>query len=280
MARIRMIKPEFWDDEKLSSVSRDARLTFIGMWNNADDYAVVKGHHLWLKNNIFPYDEIKQSDFQKWLCELENIRVIIPFESDGEKYYYIKNFLKHQTINRPSQVKNPTPPDNINECSLNTHGVLTSQIKLNKEEIKLKEREGNTPDGGLPSQKPKIQKTKYLDSVFLTDQEYKKLQEAMGQKNLDTGIEQLDYSISVKGGKYKDHYKTILNWNKRGFLKQNGGDTNATGNGSFRKQIRTERDAINAAADDEADIINRERAERIAREAARISANGQPTTDA
>lgn len=142
MARIRMIKPEFWDDEKLSSVSRDARLTFIGMWNNADDYAVVKGHHLWLKNNIFPYDEIKQSDFQKWLYELENIRVIIPFESDGEKYYYIKNFLKHQTINRPSQVKNPTPPDNINEGSLNTHGVLTSQIKL--KEIKLKEKEINT----------------------------------------------------------------------------------------------------------------------------------------
>jgi hypothetical protein len=64
-------------------------------------------------------------------------------------------------------------------------------------------------------------KTKYLDSVFLTESEYKKLQEVLGQKSLDDAIEKLDYSITVKGGKYKDHYKTILNWNKRGFLNNN-----------------------------------------------------------
>ena len=46
--------------------------------------------------------------------------------------------------------------------------------------------------------------------------------EVLGQKNLELGIEQLDYSITVKDGKYKDHYKTILNWNKRGFLKDSG----------------------------------------------------------
>lgn len=141
MARIRMIKPEFWDDEKLSSVSRDARLTFVGMWNNSDDYAVVKGHPAWLKNNIFPYDDIKITEFQKWLGELEGIGVIRAFEHNGEKFYHIKNFLKHQTINRPSPSKNPTPPTTINEDSLNTHGGLTPQIKL--KEIKLNKKEIN-----------------------------------------------------------------------------------------------------------------------------------------
>jgi uncharacterized phage protein (TIGR02220 family) len=146
MARIRMIKPEFWDDEKLSSISRDARLTFIGMWNNSDDYAVVKGHASWLKNNIFPYDDIKLSEFQKWLLELENIKVILPFEHSGEKYYYIKNFQKHQTINRPSQVKNPQPQDNIIDDSLNTHGVVTDEIKLNEVESKLNKVEVESKD--------------------------------------------------------------------------------------------------------------------------------------
>lgn len=56
MARSRMIKPEFWDDEKLASISRDARLTFIGLWNHSDDFAVVKGHASWLKNKIFSYN--------------------------------------------------------------------------------------------------------------------------------------------------------------------------------------------------------------------------------
>jgi len=59
MARIRTIKPEFWDDEKLSLVSRDARLTFIGMWTFSDDYGVVKGASVWLKSKIFPYDNIQ-----------------------------------------------------------------------------------------------------------------------------------------------------------------------------------------------------------------------------
>jgi hypothetical protein len=74
----------------------------------------------------------------------------------------------------------------------------------------------------------KNKKVKYIDSVLLTESEYKKLQEVLGQKSLDEAIEKLDYSITVKGGKYKDHYKTILNWNKRGFL-----NNSAEGEGSI-----------------------------------------------
>lgn len=69
-----------------------------------------------------------------------------------------------------------------------------------------------------------VHKIKYLDSVMLSETEYKKLQEVMGQKNLENGIEQLDYSITVKGGKYKNHYKVLLNWLKRGFISGSNGD--------------------------------------------------------
>ena len=133
MARTRSIKPEFWDDEKLTSVSRDARLTFIGMWNHSDDYAVVKGHPLWLKNKIFPYDEIKPAEFQRWLQELENINCIIPYEANGEKYYYIRTFGKHQTINRPSQVKNPPPPHTLIEDSVSITGALSAETETETE---------------------------------------------------------------------------------------------------------------------------------------------------
>jgi hypothetical protein len=89
MARSRMIKPEFWDDEKLARVSRDARLTFIGLWNHSDDYAVVKGHAGWLKNHIFPYeDNLTVGEFKGWLDELVMVNAIIPFEHNGEAYYY------------------------------------------------------------------------------------------------------------------------------------------------------------------------------------------------
>ncbi len=120
MSRIRTIKPEFWDDEKLSTIKRDARLLFIALWTFSDDYGVVKGNTTWLKNKIFPYDDIRQSEFNSWIEDLHRIRVIIPFNANGEQYFYIRTFKAHQKIDRPSKTqKNPDPPSNIIEMSDN-----------------------------------------------------------------------------------------------------------------------------------------------------------------
>jgi hypothetical protein len=137
MARTRMIKPEFWSDEKLAALSLQARLIYIGLWNLSDDYGIVKGHPSWLKNSVLPYDDVSPSQFESWLAELERIRRIIPFISDGEKFYSISNFQKHQTINRPSQTRNPDPPAFILEDSLSAHGALTDETETERErEIK------------------------------------------------------------------------------------------------------------------------------------------------
>jgi hypothetical protein len=71
----------------------------------------VKGHPAWLKNRIFPYDEIPLDIFEGWLAELAAIRVIVPFLHNGERYCHIRNFRRHQTINRPSGIRNPAPPE-------------------------------------------------------------------------------------------------------------------------------------------------------------------------
>jgi len=147
-----MIKPEFWDDEVLAqSTSRDTRLTFIGMWTHADDYGVVKGNAVWLKSKIFPYDEIKPETFMKWLTELEKGKWITPFVEAGAKYYYIHAFTKHQTINRPSQVKNPTPPDTLTEDSLSTHDILTDET-----ETEVKPKPKPKDKGEVPKIPPQI----------------------------------------------------------------------------------------------------------------------------
>ena len=48
-------------------------------------------------------------------------------------------------------------------------------------------------------------------NVFLTDEEYNKIQE----KGLTYLIEELSGYIESKGKKYKSHYATILNWSRR-----------------------------------------------------------------
>jgi hypothetical protein len=113
MARTRSIKPEFWSDEKLARVSRDARLTFIGLWNTSDDYGITKGHPAWLKSQIFPYDEIKIKEFESWLKELENTNRIIRYEVNDEIYYLITHFSDHQKVDHPSKISNPKPPSDI-----------------------------------------------------------------------------------------------------------------------------------------------------------------------
>jgi hypothetical protein len=114
MARSRVIRPEFWSDEKLASVSRESRLAFAGMWGTSDDYGVTKGNASWLKSQIFPYDDdLKINKFQEWLIELEQLRRIVPFNHDGEKYYYIPRFMEHQKVDKPSKTRNPTPPLDI-----------------------------------------------------------------------------------------------------------------------------------------------------------------------
>jgi len=125
MPRIRTVKPDFWDDEKLALISREARLTYIGLWTYSDDHGVVKGHPKWLKEKIYPYDELDIKTFESWLAELENLKRILPFDANGERYYFIPKFLKHQKIDRPSKTTpNPSPPQGLAEDSLNIRRAL------------------------------------------------------------------------------------------------------------------------------------------------------------
>ena len=71
MARSRLIKPSFWSDEKLTKISRDARLFFIGLWNFADDYGVLFNSNRTLLGNIFPFDKnVSEHHIEKWKKEL------------------------------------------------------------------------------------------------------------------------------------------------------------------------------------------------------------------
>jgi len=184
MARSRILKPEFWSDEKLALVPREARLTFAGLWTCSDDYGVTKGHPAWLKAQIFPYDvDLTVAEFQKWLAELERIGVIDPFMADGESFFFIRNFADHQKVDRPSKMRNPPCPRDIlagpsrvsreplatgsRECSDETETeteteteIQTTTAAADEDRPPLEEREqgdesdSQAPDAGRRQPKP------------------------------------------------------------------------------------------------------------------------------
>jgi hypothetical protein len=108
MARIRSIKPDFWDDEKIGQISRDARLLFIGLWNHADDEGRMRANSRYVKSKVFPYDDDVQVD--GLLAEIACLRMIVLYTVDGQDYLWISNFRKHQRIDRPQPSTLPPPP--------------------------------------------------------------------------------------------------------------------------------------------------------------------------
>lgn len=108
MARIRTIKPDFWTDEKMGRLKRDARLMFIGLLNLADDSGILKALPAYIKGQLFPYDEeLRVKEVESWLESLVKARILIPFTYQDEGYYMIRTFRSHQKIDKPTKSKIP-----------------------------------------------------------------------------------------------------------------------------------------------------------------------------
>jgi hypothetical protein len=127
MARIRSIKPKFWDDIKIGRLSRDARLLYIGLWSFSDDIGVVIGDSIWLKSKVFPYDQIQVQQFEKWIKELVINGFICLLSYNEERFIYLPNFTRHQVINRPNTEDLNIPKELIDRAKKDIHSFLTEQ---------------------------------------------------------------------------------------------------------------------------------------------------------
>ena len=251
--RARNLKPGFFKNDLLAECDFAARILFSGLWCLADRAGRLEYRPKKIKAEIFPYDNL---NIDKLLKQLSDKKFIVLYSVSDENYIEIINFGKHQNCHiKEAESTIPAPCDN--GASMEVARPLTESLLLNSESLLL-----NTAAPCKTRAAPPL-KIKYLDSVFLSESEYQKLQEAIGQKSLDIGIGKLDYSITVKGGKYNDHYKTLLNWQKRGWLKE---EDNGNGNGNRRSYTHRAGNAKDADTlgkyESEIDAINRAYYER------------------
>lgn len=105
MPRIRTIKPDFWRDEALASVSSEACLLAIGLLNHCDDEGYFNANKKLVEADIFPLRELS-NNIESLLYELCKIGYLELFKGkDGKTYGHIKNFEKHQVIDRKKASK-------------------------------------------------------------------------------------------------------------------------------------------------------------------------------
>jgi hypothetical protein len=137
MARIRTIKPDFWEDELVAALSRDARLLFIATWNLADDEGRLRWAAPYIKSKVFPYDDDLDSPaVAELMGELERTGRVRAYMVDSgtimQAFAFVVNFPRHQRINRAQDSSLPAPPPDepppgdratsFTERSVNPHG--------------------------------------------------------------------------------------------------------------------------------------------------------------
>lgn len=112
MPRIRTVKPEFWEDEVVGLLPRDARLLFISTFNMADDEGLLRWTPAYIKAQTFMYDDDLSLKYVESLMEmLTDAGLVFPYIGGvaRQQMAVVVNFRKHQKINRPQRSKLPAP---------------------------------------------------------------------------------------------------------------------------------------------------------------------------
>lgn len=125
MARIRSVKPEYWTDRKLARLSRDARLLYIALWNQADEHARVHGDARYVKGHCLPYDDdLSLADIDRLLDELAAAGHVRRYEVDDDPYLFLPKLHKHQRLETKVDSRLPEPPEPETELSPHVTDVV------------------------------------------------------------------------------------------------------------------------------------------------------------
>lgn len=120
--RIRTIKPEFWSSPDVAALTYPARLTFIGLWNYADDEGRGVRDARLVKSAVWPLDdEMTASEIEQHLQSMEARGMLASYTVGSRHYFEIPSWFDHQAISKPTESKIPEP---LPEGSLSLLGDL------------------------------------------------------------------------------------------------------------------------------------------------------------
>ncbi len=223
--RARGIKPEFFKNEELGELPPDARLLFIGLWLLADREGLLEYRPKKINAEIFPYDSRNSEKLLGQLGEKKLIDIwcektdFPPPDDKRPVLIHIPKFKIHQ---------NPHKKEKSSKLiDLYNSRVITGLF------VKFHEKAQHCPaDSGLLTPGsglliPDSCKNTYgtFSNVFLTNEEFEKLKEKFKTK-CEEKIDTLSEYMSSKGAKYKNHYATILTWDRKDHKRQPSRETN------------------------------------------------------
>ena len=106
MARIRTVKPEWLDDERMALASDAARVASVALILLSDDYGNGRANEVMLGSRIFPGNPGK---LRGVLAELQNMGFVAFYRVREQTYFTIPHWADHQRVDKPGKPHVPGP---------------------------------------------------------------------------------------------------------------------------------------------------------------------------
>lgn len=106
--RIRSIKPEWIEDERLLKSGSDARVLSVALLLLSDDYGRGRANQHVLAGQVFALEDNPLATLQESLAKLRGWFVRL-YEVRGQSYFEVTNWSKHQRVDKPGKPRVPEP---------------------------------------------------------------------------------------------------------------------------------------------------------------------------
>lgn len=110
--RIRTLKPELLEDERVADLGDRAFRLFVGAILLSDDHGNLRGAVGYLRGQIY-WGRVGASpdDVEGAMRELQDAELVRPYRVRGQAYLHLRSWHKHQKIDKPGKPKVPTPEE-------------------------------------------------------------------------------------------------------------------------------------------------------------------------
>ncbi len=114
-----MISKSISVSKQVNGLSRDAKLLFTWLIPHCDDFGRMTGDPDVIKAIVFPMDtDFTPGLIESCLTDIENMRLIIRYNVDGEQFLCFPKWEVHQgNLTRRTASKFPDPPENLADCN-------------------------------------------------------------------------------------------------------------------------------------------------------------------
>jgi hypothetical protein len=257
MPRGRMISKSICRSGQVNSLSSDlSRLTFTWLIPWQDVEGRIDADPIQIKLNLFKHrKDVTVAKIGRILQELDDAKLIVLYEANGNQYAWFPGFNKHQQgLRKEREAVSEIPPFDGSSSEL-TPGVTPGVTPAESQELLRAEVQVQVQVQSKRECKGLAPRLEPYPGVLLTEDEHAKLVTAVGEEYIkDFGLQK-----QAKGYTYKSDFAAIQTW-KRNDEKREAKNGNGqklqprleVDNEHFKQfSAKIDRDAAERAANDD-----------------------------